>query len=74
LGVSSGWRTCAELGDVDSSAAALERSVAEHEVGMELFGLDPIFDPIRDTPRFRAVIARMGLTNYHARYGRDRAG
>jgi hypothetical protein len=62
-----------ELGDADASVAALERSVAEHEVGMELFGLDPIFDPIRETPRFRAVIARMRLTEYHARYGRGRA-
>jgi TolB-like protein/tetratricopeptide (TPR) repeat protein len=61
-------RTYAELGDFESSLAALERSVAEREVGMELSGLDPIFDPIRETPRFRALIETMGLTAYHAKY------
>jgi TolB-like protein/DNA-binding winged helix-turn-helix (wHTH) protein len=63
----SGW-TYAELGDMEAALAALERSVAEHEPGMELFGLDPVFDPIRDTPRFRALIEKVGLTAYHAKY------
>jgi TolB-like protein/DNA-binding winged helix-turn-helix (wHTH) protein len=57
-----------ELGDLEAALAALERSVAEHEPAMEMYALDPILDPIRDTPRFRALIARMGLTAYHAKY------
>jgi TolB-like protein len=62
-------QTFAELGDFDAALRELERSVAEHEAGMEYYGLDPIFDPIRDTERFRALIERMGLTAYHEKYG-----
>jgi hypothetical protein len=61
--------TLALLGDFGLSLRTLERSVAEHEPGMELYGLDPAFDPIRDTPRFRALLDRMGLTPYHEKYG-----
>jgi hypothetical protein len=46
-----------------------EKSVAEHEPGMELFGGDPIIDPIRDSARFRALIERMGLTAYYEKNG-----
>jgi tetratricopeptide (TPR) repeat protein len=63
-------RTYAELGDMDAALAALERSVASHEAGLELFGLDPIFDSIRDTPRFRALIEQLGLGAYHAKHRR----
>jgi len=61
-------QTYAELGDMELALQELERSVAEHEPGMEMFGLDPIFDPVRDTSRFRALIEKMGLTAYHAKY------
>jgi serine/threonine-protein kinase len=61
--------TFAELGDMEAALGALERSVAEHEPGMEDFSIDPIFDPIRNTPRFRALLDRMGLTAYHEKYG-----
>jgi hypothetical protein len=27
----------------------------------------PVFDPIRDTPRFRSVIEENGLTPFHAK-------
>jgi TolB-like protein/DNA-binding winged helix-turn-helix (wHTH) protein len=58
----------AVIGDWEAALRELERSVAEHEPGMEMFGLDPVFDPIRGTPRFRALIGQMGLTSYHAKY------
>jgi adenylate cyclase len=58
----------AELGDHAAALAALEASVARHEPGMEQYGLDPIFDPIRETPRFRALIEKMGLTARQAEY------
>jgi hypothetical protein len=64
--------THAELGDLEAALNALERSVAAHEPGMELHGLDYIFDPIRDTPRFRALVEQIGLTAYHARYAQRR--
>jgi hypothetical protein len=54
---------------MDAALAALERSVAEHEPGVELYGLEPAFDPIRDNPRFRALIEKMGLTAYHEKNG-----
>jgi TolB-like protein/DNA-binding winged helix-turn-helix (wHTH) protein len=56
------------IGDLEAAMRELERSVADHEPGMEMFGLDPVFEPIRDTPRFRALIRRMGLVDYHAKY------
>jgi tetratricopeptide (TPR) repeat protein len=62
-------QTYAEVGDYEVALTALEKSVAEHEPGIELFGVDPIFDPIRDTPRFRALVEQMGLTAYHEKNG-----
>jgi TolB-like protein len=62
----------AELGDMDAALESIERSVAEHELGMNASAIDPIFDPIRDTPRFRALIEKMGLTAYHAKYLKPR--
>jgi TolB-like protein/DNA-binding winged helix-turn-helix (wHTH) protein len=61
-------RMFAELGDAEHAIAALERSVARHETGLEMFGLDPVFDRMRETPRFRVLIETMGLTAYHAKY------
>jgi TolB-like protein len=61
-------RFYAELGDYEAALAALERSVHEREPGMHMHGLDVVFDPIRDTPRFRALIEEMGLTAYQAKY------
>jgi hypothetical protein len=58
----------AELGDPDAALAALERSIAAHEAGFELIGFNPAFNVIRDTPRFRALIEKMGLSAYHAKY------
>jgi TolB-like protein/DNA-binding winged helix-turn-helix (wHTH) protein len=61
-------RLYAELGDYEAALAALERSVHEREPGMHMQGLDVVFDPIRDTPRFRALIEKMDLTAYQAKY------
>jgi TolB-like protein len=58
----------AELDDLEAALAALERSVAAHEAGFDQFGLSPAFDPIRDTPRFRALIEKVGLAPYQAKY------
>jgi adenylate cyclase len=59
----------AELGDYDAAMNALERSVAAHEPGFALNAIDVILDPIRETPRFRALLDRMNLTPYHEKYG-----
>jgi TolB-like protein/DNA-binding winged helix-turn-helix (wHTH) protein len=60
--------TFAEVGDLEAALRELERSVAEHEPAMETLTVDPILDPLRETPRFRALIEKMGLTAYHAKY------
>jgi hypothetical protein len=58
----------AELADEEATLGALERSLASHEPALEARLIDPIFDPIRNTPRFRALTEKMGLTAYHAKY------
>jgi hypothetical protein len=60
--------TYAEIGDMEAALSALELSYAKHEPGLEMYGCDPVFDPIRETPRFRVLIEKMGLTAYHANY------
>jgi hypothetical protein len=39
----------------------LERAADEHYAGMMLMKLDPLFDRLRDEPRFQAVLERMHL-------------
>ena len=50
------------LGDHERALAALER--AYHERSWQLMWLPswPLFDPLRSTPRFGALIERLGLT------------
>jgi serine/threonine-protein kinase len=39
----------------------LERAHAEHDANMPYISIDPIFDGLRDEPRFQALLHRMGL-------------
>lgn len=57
------WSACilAALGDTDAALAALERSLRDRDIFLPRARIDPMMDPLRDEPRFTAILARMGL-------------
>lgn len=48
-------------GDTDRAMQWLERSYENHEWQIVFLEHDPLFDPLRDDPRFQALLARTGL-------------
>jgi tetratricopeptide (TPR) repeat protein len=48
-----------DLGDRESAFSALEQSLADHSQMGGYINVEPVFDPLRDDPRFAAVAARM---------------
>jgi serine/threonine-protein kinase len=51
----------ATLGRVDEAFEWLERAYEERDMLMTWVKLLPHFDPLRDDPRFDALVKRMGL-------------
>ena len=51
----------AGLGDIDTALDWLERAVEERHTGYYLPAVDPVWNPLRASPRFRALMARMHL-------------
>lgn len=51
----------AALGDKESAFVELEKALAEHDWGLHRLKVDPFMDPLRDDPRFKDLIRRMGL-------------
>ncbi len=49
------------LGDKDKAIIELEKSFNERGYYVPLLGVDPLMDPLRDDPRFAALIKRVGL-------------
>jgi tetratricopeptide (TPR) repeat protein len=50
------------LGDTARALTMLERGAAQHDISFSTEVLaEPFFDPIRHSPRFAAVVARVGL-------------
>jgi tetratricopeptide (TPR) repeat protein len=47
------------LGDTDAALSALERSYAEQDSVLVSVYIDPRFDAVRNTPRFKALITNM---------------
>jgi predicted Zn-dependent protease len=58
----------AELGEVDSTIAWLEKGFDERSVFMLVAVTNPRFDPMRSDPRFQNIVRRMGLEDAQARY------
>jgi tetratricopeptide (TPR) repeat protein len=48
-------------GATDRAIGYLERAMAERDPNMPYISVDPIFDPMRREPRFRALMDRLGL-------------
>jgi serine/threonine-protein kinase len=55
------FRAYAALGDADRMFAWLDRAIAERSPGVAYLHVDPLLDPYRADPRFKAAIARAGL-------------
>ncbi|MDQ4122257.1 MAG: winged helix-turn-helix domain-containing protein [Acidobacteriota bacterium] len=51
----------AALGDKDQAFAHLEKGYAERDFLLVLLKVDPMFDPLRDDPRFAELMRRVGL-------------
>ena len=49
------------LGHTDAALTWLEHAIEERYTGFYLPSADPIYDPLRTHPRFRAMLARMNL-------------
>jgi Flp pilus assembly protein TadD len=54
-------RAYAASGDKERALTWLERAYEERDGWLTLAKVDPTFDALREEPRFRAVLAKMGL-------------
>ena len=51
----------AALGETDPAIQWLERSEAARDISVVFIKVEPLFDSLRGDPRFKAILARMGL-------------
>jgi hypothetical protein len=47
------------LGDTTEALNQLEYSYAHHDLGMTFMNMDPYWEPIRNEPRFQALLKKM---------------
>jgi hypothetical protein len=52
----------AALGEKHRALAELEKAFAEDDWDLHRVKVDPFMDPLRDDPRFKGLIRRMGLS------------
>ncbi|NIP58331.1 MAG: hypothetical protein GWM92_08770 [Gemmatimonadetes bacterium] len=74
-GILSPYRTAqygSLLGDAARALEALERGLEEKDFLMFWIDPDPAFDPLRDEPRYRAILEAMGLDAARAAVGGGR--
>jgi TolB-like protein/tetratricopeptide (TPR) repeat protein len=55
-------RAYAALGDNPRALTWLERAYEERDGWVTFANVDPMMDPLRDEPRFKAIVVRMGLS------------
>ena len=53
----------AGLGDIERSLDSLERACERREVGLAFVNVHPLYDVLRNHPRFHAVLRRIGFRN-----------
>jgi serine/threonine-protein kinase len=51
----------AAIGDLDEAMAQLQRALEARSAGMIYLLVDPMYDPLRDDPRFREMVKKVGL-------------
>jgi tetratricopeptide (TPR) repeat protein len=52
----------AALGDKDKAFPELEKSLEDRDWGIQRIRMDPYINPLRDDPRYKDIIRRMGMT------------
>ena len=50
------------LGDKEAAFALLEEADPQHSTALPSLKVNPIYDPLRDDPRFDELMRRIGLT------------
>jgi TolB-like protein/tRNA A-37 threonylcarbamoyl transferase component Bud32 len=50
------------LGETDAALESFEQALEERDPNLIWLGVDPRLDPIKETPRFRAILHRIGLS------------
>ncbi|HEY5444704.1 MAG TPA: hypothetical protein VIJ87_09610, partial [Pyrinomonadaceae bacterium] len=50
------------LGERDQAFASLEKAYAAHDLQLQFLGADSSFDSLREDPRFKDLMHRIGLT------------
>jgi hypothetical protein len=53
----------AALGDKDAAFAELEKAYEAHDWFLQRIKVDPFMDPLRDDPRFNALVRRLNFPN-----------
>jgi tetratricopeptide (TPR) repeat protein len=51
----------AALGEMEKAFGCLDRALAERSSGLVYVHIDPGFDPLRDEPRYAALVERVGV-------------
>jgi hypothetical protein len=51
----------AALGEKDAAFAELEKAYRAHDWFLQRIKTDPFLDPLRDDPRFKDLVRRIGL-------------
>jgi eukaryotic-like serine/threonine-protein kinase len=54
-------RLYSKVGDREKALAGLESALAERSLGLVLLKVDHAWDPIRDDPRFAAIVRKVGI-------------
>jgi serine/threonine-protein kinase len=49
------------LGNKEAAFACLEKAYSEHSTALPSLKVNPIYDPLRDDPRFDVLMRRIGL-------------
>src|SRR5262249_4055208 len=52
----------AQMGEKDRAFAELNRAYENREANMESLKVDPSLDPLRDDPRFKELLTRVGFS------------
>ena len=51
------------LGEEDDALDTLEKAFEEHQGSVVWINVEPKLDPLRDEPRFQALVRRLNLPN-----------
>ena len=54
-------RLQAQVGEREKAFASLEAALAERSAGLVFLKVERAWDPVRDDPRFAAVVRRIGI-------------